>query len=139
MKTKSKIIGIIFCMLILGNILPIAGADYLGIPEMNTNDIDFEESDAIVDPVGANPIAKIILIGRIKDLTFEEDPFFGNWTYFTAVRVTGISIYRYGGSRAIGLFRYKNMPLGFPMDYYQFRGILRNRFICGVFKINIEQ
>ena len=123
--------GIILCIILLGSILPAVGSGQTNTTIEDNYDTAFEKTNTIVHPLGYfGP--NIYLMGRIEPLDY--DAVFENYTYFFAVRVRGIQIYWYDGSHAIELFQYRNIPVFFHNDYYQFRGILEDRFICGVFE-----
>ena len=130
MKKKTINSGITLCILLLGSILPVAGGQIDSTMITDTCDTN-------IDSLAAGPVHKYILIGRIKDLDLNYEFNSTNYTVFTAVRTLEIEIYRYGPySRFFGVAHYRNAAISFPNEYFQFRGILRDRFICGVFEYN---
>jgi hypothetical protein len=130
MKNKIMKTSSMLCILLLGNILLAVGGQYSATA---TENIQIPHSDSL--PVG--PVLKIFMIGRIKPLDVGDDPAFENYTYFTAVRVLSITTYRYGMSHYGTLAHYRNVALFIEKNQYQFQGILRERFICGVFKYTV--
>ena len=127
---KRTKVGIILCILLLGCILPVVG----GQVESTTNeDVNGSNSDFLA----AGPVYKIFFIGRIKDLVIDDELPIGNYSHFTIVRAWAITVYRFGvTSRSISVTHTRNMPQYFQTGYWEFQGILRNRFVCGVFKYN---
>jgi len=78
---KNKIIGILICILLLTNILPVSGIDDSGKINrvLNKNDTYYS--------------SKVILFGIIKELQS------GNMTSFTTVRVFSLTINNCNGTK----------------------------------------
>ncbi len=135
MNIKTNGVGFILCVVLLGSALPLAGAECQSTTMENVSDLNFDNTCEIQNLIDNEPISKQFLIGRIKDLDSYYHPWFGNVTSFTIVRAISIQIFRDNESRVFGLISIKEMPIMYLMDHYQFQGILRNRFICGVWEV----
>ena len=124
---KTKRVSIILCIFLLGSILPsVVG---------QTDNAIVAQEDTHIDPLANEPVLKYFFIGRIRNLDLDYEYNSSNYTAFTAVRVLEIGMYRYGYlSRFFGVTHYRNTRISIPNEYFQFRGILRDRFICGVFQ-----
>jgi len=120
---KGLIIGVIF--LFIGvSIIPITSSMKYTIEK---NDEIVENFDTATTPFGGS-VRKIYFFGRIHNLTVEEDDYefgsnnmrkFSYWRY--GIRSWGVSYDHFRGGYHCGI------------GGYNFRGILRPNFICGVF------
>ena len=131
MNTKKTIL--LISLLLLGSLLPVVGGHTETDSIVNIGNIGEEI------PI-SGPVYRYFLIGRITDLSLHYEYESVNYTTFTTVRVFGLEVQRYNiVSRAIGISHYRNMPISFPEDMFQFRGVLRNNFISGMFDYIFEE
>ena len=133
MKTYG--IVLILCIVLLSSVLPLAGAESQNTTMENESYLNIDNTCEIQNLIGNEPISKQFLIGRIKDLDSYYHPWFGNVTSFTIVRAIAIQIFKDNESRVFGSILIKEMPVMYVMDQYQFKGILKNRFICGIWEV----
>jgi len=125
---KTKITILIVSIILSSSIITIVGGQ-----TDSKSFIDLQNNDS--EQQANTYVSRIWMIGRIRDLIIDEEIESENYTGFTAIRVFAIHIYRYNIiSRGIEVGHYRNTPVYFPTEYYEFRGILRNRFVCGFFQ-----
>ncbi len=118
---RKKIIALFICVLLFATILPIVSASNRDIEERETKEIK-----RITNPSNKGLDYREFVRGRIDDPSEE-----GDTISFFAKSVRGIGFISDGSS----VFFWRNRYWQMSMSYtgFNFRGILRPRFICGVF------
>jgi len=121
---KKKIIALFICILLLATILPIVSASNGDIEEKEDEEI--KEIKRVANPSNKGSTFREFVRGRIDDLYVEE-----GYVYFHAKAVRSIGFMSDGSS----VFLWRNCYFKLSISYtgFNFRGIMRPRFICGVF------
>jgi len=121
---RGKILSIFAMIIIIGTIIPVSEA---------VNVIC--EKDEIDEILSSNNIMRMFFIGRISDLTLDEQ---GISFYPTNLWI--IAYQRYEGSTTSYIGHIKNMEQRFTMPQeYKFRGILTNYFIFGGYRYMYDE
>jgi hypothetical protein len=128
---KIILISIFFCLII--STFSTIGLSY-DLTEVS-KEYDSNNNNIPDSQLGDEPVSKQLIIGRIRDLETYDDTFFGDVTLFTVVRGIAIQSYRYNESKAFGFVVIKELPMFYILDTYQFKGILRDNFIFGVWEL----
>jgi len=132
MKRKTTSAISILGVILICNLIPLVGGQYNIEYAKESNDFDIEVPSN-------NYISRIYMVGRISDLAIDEEYEFGNFTSFTMIRIFAIHIYRFSlVSRGFEIGHYRYIPIYFETGKFEFRGILRNNFVCGIFDLIIE-
>lgn len=118
---KKKFIALFICVLLFATILPIVSASNRDIEERETKEIK-----RIANPSNKGLEHREFVRGRIDDLSEE-----GNTISFFAKGVRSIGFISDGSSVFFWCHRYWQLSMSYTG--FNFRGILRPRFICGVF------
>lgn len=127
-----KIWCILLSFLILGSILPVVNAVNFQTKKINDNvDVNQQNYYHNKNFLSIKLIYRIFFIGKIDNLVETE-----NYINFTGVNIRFFSFYKFGLECEIYAGHLKNRELSFNTAYcgFEFRGILKDNFICGVFR-----